>query len=177
LTRPTYAQNSCCGAEKSPNPYRPRIEGHSHGQAVDSYRLCVSALKKGSLSKPLIYKASRGPNTIYQQSYPQKDWICRDALSNQGLTATFDSFSEERPPNMSHRDARCAVAPTPNRCVTHTNVNNPIYRRRPGLSGWDLTQNRQKPALDNKTYAQISCGGTNPTRRPSKFPLQPRVEI
>jgi hypothetical protein len=56
---------------------------------VDLYRLWIFARKKGSLSKPLICKASGASNTSYQQSYPQKLGICRDTFANQGLAAPW----------------------------------------------------------------------------------------
>jgi hypothetical protein len=50
-----------------------------------------SADFEGSLSKPLIFKASCAPDTDYQQSYPQKDWICPDPPPNQALTTIFNT--------------------------------------------------------------------------------------
>jgi len=44
---------------------------------------------EGSLRKPLIFKASVGSDTNYQQSYPQKLWICFRRLKNQALSADF----------------------------------------------------------------------------------------
>jgi primosomal protein N' len=54
-----------------------------------------SAFFEGSLSKPLICKASEAAGANYQQSYPQKIWICPDALSNQALSVHSDTKPEE----------------------------------------------------------------------------------
>jgi len=44
---------------------------------------------EGSLRKPLIFKASAGSDTNYQQSYPQKLWICFRGFENQALSEDF----------------------------------------------------------------------------------------
>jgi outer membrane phospholipase A len=45
----------------------------------------------GISAKALIFKALAGPNATYQQSYPQKNWICCNSLLNQRLSATFSN--------------------------------------------------------------------------------------
>jgi hypothetical protein len=48
----------------------------------------------GSLSKALIFKASGGVKRDYQQSYPQKFWICLAMHENQGLSHGFKTVVE-----------------------------------------------------------------------------------
>jgi len=48
----------------------------------------------GSLSKALIFKASSGAKRDYQQSYPQKFWICPAMYENQGLSHGFKTVVE-----------------------------------------------------------------------------------
>jgi len=68
----------------------PAVHQGFHGKLLIPNKI-VDCFFAGNLSKSLICKASRAAKTIYQQSYPQKNWMPAKAFQNHELTYAFAS--------------------------------------------------------------------------------------